>query len=106
MAFFIASSPHLRSKRSTADVMRWVLACALPGLIAQTYFFGYGTLIQLLLAISVAVALEAGIMLLRKRSPISALRASLSEHSGKKQRGGTQGDSRSLSRPSHHGGSS
>ncbi|GHX73511.1 electron transport complex subunit RsxD [Vibrio cholerae] len=74
MAFFIASSPHLRSKRSTADVMRWVLACALPGLIAQTYFFGYGTLIQLLLAISVAVALEAGIMLLRKRSPISALR--------------------------------
>ncbi len=53
MAFFIASSPHLRSKRSTADVMRWVLACALPGLIAQTYFFGYGTLIQLLLAISV-----------------------------------------------------
>ncbi|MGL6172930.1 MAG: electron transport complex subunit RsxD [Vibrio sp.] len=74
MAFFIASSPYLRRKRKTADVMRWVLLCAVPGLIAQSYFFGYGTLIQLLLAITVAVVLEAGVMLLRKRSPISALR--------------------------------
>ncbi|MEZ8195080.1 electron transport complex subunit RsxD [Vibrio cortegadensis] len=74
MAFFIASSPHAHSRRSTPDLMKWVAICALPGLIAQTYFFGWGTLIQLVLAIAVAVTLEAGVMLLRKRSPLSALR--------------------------------
>lgn len=74
MAFFIASSPHAHSRRSTPDLMKWVAICALPGLIAQTYFFGWGTLIQLVLAIAVAVAFEGGVMLLRRRSPISALR--------------------------------
>lgn len=74
MGFFIASSPHARVKRSTADMMKWVAICALPGLAAQSYFFGFGTLIQLILAISVALLLEAGVMLLRKRPIRSALR--------------------------------
>lgn len=74
MAFFIASSPHAHSRRSTPDLMKWVALCALPGLIAQTYFFGWGTLIQLVLAIVIALSLEAAVMLLRKRAPMSALR--------------------------------
>ncbi|CCO44957.1 putative Electron transport complex protein rnfD [Vibrio nigripulchritudo SOn1] len=74
MAFFIASSPHARNRRSTPDLMKWVALCATPGLIAQTYFFGWGTLIQLVFAIVVALALEALVMLTRKRHPISALR--------------------------------
>ncbi|WP_217553975.1 electron transport complex subunit RsxD [Vibrio metschnikovii] len=74
MAFFIASSPHAHSKRSTAELMKWVAICALPGLVAQSYFFGWGTLIQLILAITVALGLEAIVMLLRKRSPRLALR--------------------------------
>lgn len=74
MGFFIASSPHARAKRSTADMMKWVAICALPGLAVQSYFFGFGTLIQLALAISVALLLEAGVMLLRKRPVRSALR--------------------------------
>ncbi|MGT0149405.1 RnfABCDGE type electron transport complex subunit D [Vibrio metschnikovii] len=37
-------------------------------------FFGWGTLIQLILAITVALGLEAIVMLLRKRSPRLALR--------------------------------
>lgn len=74
MSFFIASSPHTRSRRSTPDLMRWVALCAIPGLAAQTYFFGWGTLIQLLFAIVVAVSLEALVMMSRKRSPIRALR--------------------------------
>lgn len=48
--------------------------CALPGLAAQTYFFGWGTLIQLIFAIAVAVSLEALVMVFRKRSPMRALR--------------------------------
>lgn len=74
MAFFIASSPHAHNKRSTPDVMKWVAICALPGLAAQTYFFGWGSIIQLIFAILVALALEAGVMLLRKRPPLSAIR--------------------------------
>ena len=74
MAFFIASSPHAHSRRSTPDLMKWVALCALPGLIAQTYFFGWGTLIQLVMAIVIALSLEAVVMLLRNRPPMSALR--------------------------------
>ena len=74
MAFFIASSPHAHSRRSTPDLMKWVALCALPGLIAQTYFFGWGTVIQLVMAIVIALSLEAMVMLLRKRPPMSALR--------------------------------
>lgn len=54
--------------------MKWVALCAIPGLVAQTYFFGWGTIIQLVFAIAVAVSLEALVMLVRKRSPIRALR--------------------------------
>ncbi|MCP3940565.1 MAG: electron transport complex subunit RsxD, partial [Desulfobacteraceae bacterium] len=61
MAFFIASSPHAHSRRSTPDLMKWVAIAALPGLLAQTYFFGWGTIIQLVLAILLAVAFEAGV---------------------------------------------
>ncbi len=74
MSFFIASSPHTRSRRSTPDLMKWVALCALPGLAAQTYFFGWGTIIQLIFAIVVAISLEALVMISRKRSPMRALR--------------------------------
>lgn len=74
MAFFIASSPHAHNRRNTPDLMKWVALCALPGLIAQCYFFGWGTMIQLALAIVIALSLEALVMVARKRPPISALR--------------------------------
>ncbi|WP_455291598.1 electron transport complex subunit RsxD [Vibrio parahaemolyticus] len=74
MSFFIASSPHAHSRRSTPDLMKWVALCAIPGLAAQTYYFGWGTLIQLIFAIAVAVSLEALVMTCRKRSPMRALR--------------------------------
>lgn len=74
MAFFIASSPHTQKRRSLSSLMMWVAICALPGLAAQTYFFGFGTLIQVAFAILVAWAFESIVMLLRKRSPMMALR--------------------------------
>lgn len=74
MAFFIASSPHAHNRKSTPDLMRWVALCAIPGLIAQSYFFGWGTIIQLMFAMLLAVSMEAAVMLLRKRNPIGALR--------------------------------
>ncbi|GAM65856.1 electron transport complex protein rnfD [Vibrio ishigakensis] len=74
MAFFIASSPHTQKRRSLPSLMMWVALCALPGLAAQTYFFGFGTLIQVVFAILVAWTFESIVMLMRKRSPIVALR--------------------------------
>jgi electron transport complex protein RnfD len=74
VSFFIASSPHARTKRSTADLMRWVALAAIPGIVAQTYYFGWGTLIQLLLAVVIALTLEGLVMLLRRRSPVRAIK--------------------------------
>lgn len=68
MSLFMASSPHQHVRRSTSDIMRLVMLCTLPGIAAQTYFFGWGTLIHLALACVVAVITEASILELRKRN--------------------------------------
>ena len=68
MAFKITSSPHVHRNLQTATVMQRVILCALPGLIAQSVFFGWGNIIQVAIAILVAVAAEAAIMKLRNRS--------------------------------------
>lgn len=68
MAFKITSSPHVTKNTQTATVMQRVILCALPGLVVQCFFFGWGTLFQVLLAIAVALAAEAAVMKLRKRS--------------------------------------
>lgn len=73
MAFKITSSPHVTNSNQTAKVMRRVILCVLPGLIAQCYFFGWGSLIQVLLAVTTALLAEAGVMKLRKRSVKTAL---------------------------------
>ena len=74
MSFFISSSPHVRVKRSTSNIMMWVAICLLPGIAVQSYFFGYGVLIQLVFAILLAWGFEAIIMLIRKKPPLLALK--------------------------------
>ncbi|HIF9231818.1 TPA: electron transport complex subunit RsxD [Photobacterium damselae] len=72
--FNIASSPHAHSRKSTSAIMRTVILCAAFGIAAQTYFFGIGTLIQVLLASTVSVLAEACILKLRKRPIVPYLR--------------------------------
>lgn len=67
MKFKLASSPHQHAKRNTGQVMRLVLYAMLPGIALQTWFFGWGTLFQILLAITTAVVTEAAILELRKK---------------------------------------
>ncbi|MFV7770483.1 electron transport complex subunit RsxD [Shewanella marisflavi] len=67
MAFKLASSPHLSTKAQTRGLMFKVMLCALPGVLAQCYFFGWGTLIQIVFAIAVALATEAAVLKLRGR---------------------------------------
>jgi len=70
MALIRITSPHAHRAGSTGNVMLTVLLATLPGLAAMTFFFGWGTLIQVLWGTLLAVVMEATIIKLRKR-PVS-----------------------------------
>jgi Na+-translocating ferredoxin:NAD+ oxidoreductase subunit D len=60
------SSPHITYNTHTARIMRSVTLATLPALVVHCYFFGWGTLINLLLAITTALATEALILKIRQ----------------------------------------
>lgn len=68
MAFKQITSPHAHAPQNTAKVMQLVLWCTLPGLLALTWHFGWGSLINVVLATITAVLGEAIILKIRKRS--------------------------------------
>ena len=68
MPQMMVSSPHIHKKRTTAQVMQWVILCCIPGIAVQTCFFGWGTLIHVALACIVAIVAEASILELRKKN--------------------------------------
>ncbi|WP_369828946.1 electron transport complex subunit RsxD [Glaesserella sp. 15-184] len=47
--------------------MLWVIGAMLPALVVQWYFFGYGVLIQAVLAIGLAVLIEIAVAKLRRK---------------------------------------
>lgn len=63
------SSPHAQGSNRTRTIMLQVLGATLPGLALMTWFFGWGTLINILLASACAIAFEAAILRLRRRPP-------------------------------------
>ena len=67
MKFRLASSPHQHIRRDTGQVMRLVIYALIPGVLLQTWFFGWGTVIQIGLAVVTAVITEAAILEIRKR---------------------------------------
>lgn len=67
MQFETTSSPHQAGDNSVAAMMRQVLYALTPGTALLAWFFGWGVLINLLISVFFAVALEALIMWLRKR---------------------------------------
>lgn len=67
MGLLKLSSPHAHGPMSTAKVMRLVLLATIPGVLAQTWFFGFGTLSNLLIACGCALAFEALALKLRGR---------------------------------------
>ena len=68
MKLSLASSPHQHVRRDTGAIMRLVCYAAIPGIIAQTLFFGWGVLIQLGLAIVTAIAAEACVLGIRHKN--------------------------------------
>ena len=67
MSLMRITSPHAHGPLTTAVVMRTVLLATLPGLVALTHFFGFGTLVNILWGCVVAIACEAAALKLRKR---------------------------------------
>lgn len=67
MKLTLSSSPHQRVKRDTSQVMRLVIYAMIPGIAAQCYFFGWGVLIQILIAVIAALLMEGGVLWLRKK---------------------------------------
>ncbi|PHM74199.1 electron transport complex subunit RsxD [Xenorhabdus kozodoii] len=63
----VASSPFTHNQKSTSQIMFWVVLAAIPGIAVQTYFFGYGTLFQILLAIMTALLAESAAVALKKQ---------------------------------------
>ncbi|TQV84732.1 electron transport complex subunit RsxD [Exilibacterium tricleocarpae] len=67
MALMRITSPHAHSPGDTGDVMRQVIFATIPGLIALSYFFGPGSLMNVIMASFTAVVCEAAVMKLRRR---------------------------------------
>ncbi len=69
----IVSSPHVPRVNRVDRGMLQVLLALVPGIVAMIWFFGWGVLINIVLAVSFAVAAEAAVMLARGRSPLAAI---------------------------------
>ena len=67
MALMRVTSPHAHGPLSTAAVMRTVLLATVPGVLALTWFFGFGTLVNIAVACAMALGAEALALRLRKR---------------------------------------
>ncbi|TBW54466.1 electron transport complex subunit RsxD [Marinobacter halodurans] len=67
MAFLRLSSPHAHGPQRTSRVMFWVILATLPGLLAQTLWFGWGNLVNTVFCVALALLTEGVILLLRKR---------------------------------------
>jgi len=66
MALLSLSSPHVRGSNRTSRIMLNVALATLPGLAVMMYFFGWGTPVQVALAIVTALLTEAAILKIRR----------------------------------------
>lgn len=67
--FDTGGAPHFPPHSTVASVMQQVLYALLPGIVAYTWFFGPGILVQILLAVIFALLFEA-LMLKARKQPL------------------------------------
>ncbi|CAH9050069.1 Ion-translocating oxidoreductase complex subunit D [Pseudoalteromonas sp. CIP111854] len=67
MKLTMASSPHNHNHKNVSKLMLTVAACCIPGIIVQCYFFGFGVIVQLLIALVTASLSEACMLKIRNR---------------------------------------
>ena len=68
MEFKTYSSPHLPVAESVPVMMQRVLLALIPGIGCSFWIFGWGVLINILIAALTALVAEAGMLMLRKRA--------------------------------------
>ena len=73
MLFKRTPPPHIKQNITVQDMMLKVLYALVPGALASIYFFGWGVLFNLVIAITVCLATEAVILKLRQREITSTL---------------------------------
>lgn len=69
----IASSPHVPRIERVDRIMLEVLLALVPGILAMTWYFGWGLPINIVLAVVFAVLAEAAVMQVRGRPPLSTV---------------------------------
>ena len=74
MRFATISSPHTERPNTLTRTMLWVLAALVPGTISMVWYFGWGTLINIVYASVVAVGCEAVMLKARGRNPLPAIK--------------------------------
>jgi electron transport complex protein RnfD len=74
MALLRVTSPHAHGPARTERIMQQVLLSTVPGVIALTYFFGFGTLVNILWAALLALAFESLALVARGRAPAAYLK--------------------------------
>lgn len=74
MEFHTYSSPHSDRPNRVDKLMGQVVIALLPGTLALIYYFGWGVLCNLILAVAAALASEAVVMKLRRRPVLPPLR--------------------------------
>lgn len=67
MRFRTAASPHLPPRTSVSAVMVKVLVALIPATVAYVWFFGWGLVINILIAVTVALAAETVMLYMRGR---------------------------------------
>jgi electron transport complex protein RnfD len=74
MRFPTLTSPHIVGPRTVGGVMRHVLYALIPGTVAFVWLFGWGVLLNIVLAASAAVLTEALMLRLRGRPVLPFVR--------------------------------
>ena len=67
MKFKTNTSPFFTSKNNVKSMMKQVLFALVPGTLVMFYFYGWGIIINIILALLFSVSLEALALALRKR---------------------------------------
>ncbi|HFD11095.1 MAG TPA: RnfABCDGE type electron transport complex subunit D [Crenotrichaceae bacterium] len=68
------SAPYLTQPTNTGHLMLQVLLALIPGTFVMTWIFGYGILINIMLAIISALAIEACVLAIRKKPVLNTLK--------------------------------
>ncbi|MGE0372425.1 MAG: electron transport complex subunit RsxD [Gammaproteobacteria bacterium] len=67
MPLTTSTSPHIRSPASVTEVMLQVLLALVPGIGIYVWFFGWGLVINIVIAACAALLAESAMLLIRKR---------------------------------------